>query len=66
MRLAGLELVRAPVQIEHGGQRASHRRWTHLRWHVSSLLRLWRSPVYHQARQLLRTEAPRASTIGGS
>lgn len=66
VRLAGLALVRAPVQIEHGGQRASHRRWTHLRWHVRSLLRLWRSPVYRQARQMLRVEVQRTATIGAS
>ena len=52
VRLAGLALVRAPVQIEHSGQRASHRRWAHLRWHIGSLLRLWRSPVYRQAQLL--------------
>lgn len=66
VRLAGLALVRAPVQIEHVGQRASHRRWMHLRWHVRSLLHLWRSPVYQQACQLLRAEAQRTGTIGAS
>ncbi|WP_027995447.1 glycosyltransferase [Simplicispira psychrophila] len=66
MRLAGLTLVRAPVQIEHGGQRASHRCWAHLRWHLYSLLRLWRSPVYRQARQLLRAEVQHTGTIGAS
>lgn len=66
MRLAGLALVRAPVQIEHDGQRASHRRWAYLRWHVRSLLRLWRSPVYRQARELLRARGDGAGTIGAS
>lgn len=60
MRLAGLTLVRAPAQVVHVGQRASHRRWAHLRWHVQSLLRLWCSPVFRQALQLLR--APHTAT----
>ena len=66
LRLAGLTLVRAPVQVVHAGQRASRRRWSHLRWHVRSLLRLWRSPVYGRARLLLRGEAAGTGTIGRS
>ncbi len=66
LRLAGLALVRAPAQVVHAGERASHRRWAHLRWHVRSLLRLWRSPVYRQARQLLRGESKAAGNIAGS
>lgn len=66
LRLAGLSLVRAPVQVVHAGQRASHRRWAHLRWHVQSLLRLWRSPVYRQACQLLLAHDKGADTIGRS
>lgn len=66
LRLAGLALVRAPVQVVHAGQRASHRRWVHLRWHVQSLLRLWRSPVYRQACQLLLAQDKGADTIGRS
>lgn len=58
LRLAGLALVRAPVQVEHTGQRASHRRWRHLAWHVRSLLRLWRSPAYRQAKALSPVRAP--------
>lgn len=64
LRLAGLALVRAPAQVVHAGQRDSHRRWAHLRWHVQSLLRLWRSPVYRQACQLLTAHDQGASTIG--
>ena len=52
LRLAGLALVRAPVQVLHDGQRASHRRVRAFGWHVSSLLRLWRSPVYKAALSL--------------
>lgn len=66
LRLAGLALVRAPVQVVHAGRRASQRRWVHLRWHVQSLLRLWRSPVYRQACQLLRAKDKGAGTIGRS
>jgi len=66
LRLADLALVRAPAQVVHAGQRASHRRWAHLRWHVQSLLRLWRSPVYRQACQLLRAQDKGAGTIGHS
>lgn len=55
MRLAGLALVRAPAEVVHDGRRASHRRWSHLRWHVCSLLQLWRSPTYRRARPLLST-----------
>lgn len=66
IRLTGLALVRAPVQVVHAGQRASHRRWLHLQWHVRSLLRLWRSPVYRQARQMLPATRRGAGTIGAS
>lgn len=52
LRLAGLQLARAPAQIVHAGQRASHRNWRHFFWHLRSLVRLWRSPVYAQARKL--------------
>lgn len=66
LRLAGRTLERAPAQVMHAGQRASHRHWGHLRWHVQSLLRLWRSPVYRQACQLLRAQDNGAGTIGHS
>ena len=66
VRLAGLALVQAPVQIEHSGQRASHQRWVHFRWHVRSLLRLWRSPVYRQARLLCGDSAQRTAGMGAS
>lgn len=45
VQLIGLRLVAVPAQAMHHAQRDSHRHWRHLRWHVSSLLRLWRSPV---------------------
>lgn len=64
VRLQGLKLVRAPVRVVHAGQRASHRRLQHLLWHVRSLWRLWRSPVYRQAQQLLTAPSGGAGTIG--
>ncbi len=66
VRLAGWALVRVPAQVVHAGRRASHRRWSHLLWHVRSLLRLWRSPVYGRARFLLRGETAGTDTIGRS
>ncbi len=66
MRQAGLSLVRAPVRVVHCGQRASHRRWDHLYWHVTSLLRLWRSPVYRWARECLHVGESGAGNIGAS
>lgn len=53
IRLAGWSIVRAPVRVIHEAQRASGRSLSHLAWHVRSLLRLWSSPVYRQARHLV-------------
>lgn len=66
LRQGGWSLARAPVRVVHAGQRASHRRWDHLRWHVSSLLRLWRSPVYRWANECLQSGKAAADNIGGS
>ncbi|RYF47588.1 MAG: glycosyltransferase family 2 protein [Comamonadaceae bacterium] len=66
LRLLGLRLVRAPVSVIHAGQRASHRRIQHLAWHVRSLLRLWFSPVYRQARSMLPMDTSPRRTIGPS
>lgn len=66
VRLLGLALSRADVQVLHTGARASRRQWRHLRWHMLSLLQLWRSPAYRKARQLLRVEDEGAGTIGDS
>lgn len=54
LRRAGWSIRRAPVSVVHTGQRASFRRWDHLRWHVASLLRLWRSPAYRWASECLQ------------
>lgn len=64
LRLRGLRLVKAPVQIIHAGQRASGRRLNHLAWHVRSLWRLWNSPVYRQAQHLLTVASAAKGTIG--
>ncbi|QIL73442.1 glycosyltransferase [Diaphorobacter sp. HDW4B] len=52
IRLAGWSIVRAPVRVIHEAQRASGRSLSHLAWHVRSLLRLWSSSAYRQARRL--------------
>lgn len=54
VQLAGSALVPAPVRIVHAGQHASSRQWRHLKWHVQSLLRLWRSQAYAKALRQLR------------
>jgi N-acetylglucosaminyl-diphospho-decaprenol L-rhamnosyltransferase len=49
-RAAGLSVrLLCDLQVTHPARRASRRRLQHLRWHVASLLRLWRSPVYRAA-----------------
>lgn len=58
IRLAGLKLVRVPVMVMHAAQRASRRSLHHLTWHVRSLLRLWRSPAYRNARALGPLDVP--------
>jgi len=52
LRLAGWILMRADSVVEHIAQRASHRDLRHLCWHLASLLRLWRSPVYLRFKRL--------------
>lgn len=63
LRLRGLRLVKAPVRVVHVGQRASGRSLKHLSWHVRSLFRLWLSPVYGRAQQLLTSPSASAGTI---
>lgn len=58
LRLSGWEIqVDEASRIIHEAQRASHRNWQHLRWHVGSLLKLWASPAFWRYRRLLRQEA---------
>lgn len=63
VRLLGLTLARAPARVEHEGARLSRVQLRALRWHVASLLRLWRSPTYWLARRL-PPEVPRTGSIG--
>lgn len=47
LQLAGWRLARADdALVLHTAQRASRRDWRHVLWHVSSLLRLWRSRTW--------------------
>jgi N-acetylglucosaminyl-diphospho-decaprenol L-rhamnosyltransferase len=64
LRLRGLHLAKVPAQVIHAGQRASGRSLRHLVWHVQSLGRLWLSPVYARAQQLLTSPSAGAGTIG--
>lgn len=42
-------LERANTTLLHGAQRASHRQWRHLFWHIQSLVMLWQLPSYRWA-----------------
>lgn len=44
-------LVRANTTLLHGAQRASHRQWRHLFWHIQSLVMLWQLPSFRWARR---------------
>jgi N-acetylglucosaminyl-diphospho-decaprenol L-rhamnosyltransferase len=47
MQLAGWRLRRvARAHVVHDARRDSHRSAQHLHWHLSSLIRLWTSPVF--------------------
>ncbi len=52
LQLQGLRLAGVDAQALHYAQRDSHRQWQHLRWHLRSLWRLWRSPSYRAYRSL--------------
>ena len=64
LRLLGFKLVRAPVRVIHAGERASSYSLAHFAWHLRSLLRLWRSPVYRRAIQFLTLASTSNGTIG--
>lgn len=54
LQLAGWQLSRVDeAVVVHQAQRASHLRWRHLIWHLSSLVRLWRSHAWHSYRARL-------------
>lgn len=57
LRLAGWRIqVEEGQCVEHHAQRASHRNWRYLRWHVTSLLKLWASRPFWRYRRLLKRE----------
>jgi len=54
LRLAGYEVLWDPrVSVIHQAQRHSHRRLNHLKWHVVSLIRFYKSEVFTALRQRL-------------
>ena len=66
LRLAGWALVHQPqARVRHAAQRSSHRSLRPLAWHLRSLARVWRSPVYRDYRRLLRAEAAPTSGAKG-
>lgn len=62
LRLAGWELRQARAAfVVHDAQRASRRSLRHLRWHLASLARLWRSDAWRRYRALLASEGAHRS-----
>lgn len=58
LRLAGGRLRYVPqVRVSHAAQRSSHVRWRYLRWHATSLLRLWGGGAFWRYRAFLRGDA---------
>ena len=54
LRLNGWQIAQAAeTSVVHAAQRASHRSLKHLRWHLSSLVRMWMSPVFWRYRHAL-------------
>jgi N-acetylglucosaminyl-diphospho-decaprenol L-rhamnosyltransferase len=63
LRLAGWKLqVGEDLTARHDAQRESHRSKRYLYWHVSSLLKLWLSPVFWRYRRLDASNRQRPST----
>lgn len=57
LRLAGWDIqVDESCRVLHQAQHASHRDARHLRWHLTSLLKLWSSAPFWRYRKLLRSE----------
>ena len=55
LRLADWPLAFVPqVQVVHAAQQLSHRSVRHLRWHLSSLARMWSSTNFWRYRSLVR------------
>ena len=57
LRLDGARFaVCAQSNVVHDAQRASHRSWRHLRWHLTSLMKFWLSSAFWRYRALLARE----------
>ncbi len=55
LNLLGLMVTVNPEsRVVHHAQRTSHRSFTYLRWHLSSMLRYFMSPAYWQLKRLRR------------
>lgn len=53
LRLHGWQIrVAEHLRVRHEAQRASRRNWQHLRWHFTSLARLWLSATFWRYRAL--------------
>ncbi|MFZ4757331.1 MAG: glycosyltransferase family 2 protein [Burkholderiaceae bacterium] len=64
LRVSGWTLAVVPQAVaRHAAQHASHRSLQHLRWHIASMLRYWRSPGFRQ--RLRRRDPGRRSGPGG-
>lgn len=51
LRLAGWKIHAAEqLQVQHHAQRASQRDWQHLRWHFTSLMKVWLSCAFWRYR----------------
>ncbi|MCB1886635.1 MAG: glycosyltransferase [Rhodocyclaceae bacterium] len=62
--LAGARVCCLPCEgVVHDARRASLRHPAHLRWHLASLARFWRSPGY---RDFLRSRSRRAGAAAGA
>lgn len=66
LRLAGIPLRRASAKVVHTGRRASSRELRHIIWHVQSLLRLWRSPVFRAGLHSVTVQSAPKVTIDPS
>lgn len=67
LQLAGWDLDRVDqAVVVHEAQRASHRKLTHMVWHVQSLLRLWCSPAWRSYRAKLSASRSKRPPLTGS
>jgi len=55
LNLAGFPVAVLPeCTVVHHAQRSSHRSLRYLRWHISSMMRFFMSPVYRELKRLGR------------